>query len=219
MKTKNDNSTRLLLTNPRACVLYLAEISEEWTSMRILRNIKAEGIRCPVSCYPYSQDTLIVTDVDQQLPAVHFVATEEEEARKIFSFHNNHFSFKFPLDICESNGSVLVTDNERHCVFNLDVEAGSMAPVIGVYDDAGEEDGPIGIAKLSHPSGIAVKGSVAYIVEHPREYQGAVCVMYSFKGLVSFQTVWRRIAYSVGLISKRSTANDTELAKQLKPGN
>ena len=65
--------------------------------MRILRNIKAEGIRCPVSCYPYSQDTLIVTDVDQQSPAVHFVATEEEEARKIFSFQNNHFSFKFPF--------------------------------------------------------------------------------------------------------------------------
>ena len=210
VKTKNDNSERLLLTDPRACVLYLAEISEEWTSMRILQNIKAEGIRCPVSCYPYSQDTLIVTDVDQQSPAVHFVAIEEEEARKIFSFQNNHFSFKFSFDICESNGSVFVTDNERHCVFNLDVEAGSMAPVIGVYDDAREEDGPIETAKLSHPSGIAVRGSVIYIAEHPREYQG---VMYSLKGLMSFQTIWRRIAYSVGLISKRSIANDTELAK------
>ena len=35
-----------------------------------------------------------------------------------------------------------------------------MAPVIGMYDDAGEEDGPIEIAKLSHPSGIAARGSV-----------------------------------------------------------
>ena len=52
VKTKNDNSRCLLLMDPRACVLYLAEISEEWTSMRILRNVKAEGIRCPVSCYP-----------------------------------------------------------------------------------------------------------------------------------------------------------------------
>ena len=114
------------------------------------------------------------------------------------------------------NGSVFVTDNERHCVFNLDVEAGSMAPVIGMYNDAGEEDGPIEIAKLSHPSGIAVRGSVIYVAEHPREYQGAVRVMYSLQGLVSFQTIWRGIAYSMGLISKRSTANDTELAKAVK---
>ena len=170
MKTTNDNSRCLLLTDPTACVTYLAEISGEWPSMRIIRNIKPEGIRCPVSCYPYSEDTLIVTDVDQQSPAVHFVVIEEE-ARKIFSFQNNHFSFKFPFDVWESNGSVFVTDNERHCVFNIDVEEGSMAQVIGVYDDAGEEDGPIEIAKLSHPSGIAVRGSVIYIADHPREYQ------------------------------------------------
>ena len=162
--------------------------------MRLIRNKKAEGIRYPVSCYPYSQDTLIATDADQQSPAFHFVTIEEEEARKIFSFQNNHFSFKFPFDICKSKRSVFVTDNEMHCVSNLDVEAGSMAPVIGVYDDAGEEDGPIEIAKVSHPSGIAVRGSVIYIAEHPREYQGAVRVMYSLKGLVSFQTIWKGIA-------------------------
>ena len=166
--------------------------------MRILRNIKADGIRYPVSCYPYSKDTLIVTDVDQQSPAVHFITIEE--ARKLFSFENNHFSFKFPFDICELNGSVFVTDNERHCVFNLDVEAGSMAPVIGMYNDAGEEDGPIEIAKLSHPSGIAVRGSVIYVAEHPREYQGAVRVVYSLQGLVSFQTIWRGIAF-ISLLS------------------
>ena len=72
--------------------------------MRIIRNIKAEIIRYPASCYPYSQDTLIVTDVGQQSRAVHFV-TIEEEARRIFSFQNNHFSFKFPFDICKSKGS------------------------------------------------------------------------------------------------------------------
>ena len=71
----------------------------------------------------------------------------------------------------------------------------------------------IEITKLSHPSGIAVRGPVIYIGEHPRECQGAVHVMYSLKGLVSFQTIWRCIAYSMGLISKRSIGNNTELAK------
>ena len=67
----------------------------------------------------------------------HSIKTKYVKNEK-FSFQNNHFSFKFPFDICESNGSVFVTDNEKHCVFNLDVDAGSMAPVISVYDDAGE---------------------------------------------------------------------------------
>ena len=40
--------------------------------------------------------------------------------------------------------------------------------------------------------------------------------MYSLKGLVSFQTIWRGVAYSVRLISKRNTANDTELAEAVK---
>ena len=43
-----------------------------------------------------------------------------------------------------------------------------------VHDDAGEEDGPIEIAKLSHPSGIAVRGSFNRIAEDRLEYQGAV---------------------------------------------
>ena len=100
----------------------------------------------------------------------------------------------------------------RSTAFNPDVEAGSMAPVIGLYDDAGKEDGPLEIAKLSRPSGIAVRGSVIYIAEHPRECQGAVRVMYSLKGLV----IWRGLAYSMELISKRSIANDTELTKIVK---
>ena len=106
--------------------------------MRISPNIKAEGIRYPVSCYTYSQDTLIATYMDQQSPDIHFVTIEEKEARQIFSFQNNHFSFKFLFDIFESNWSMFVTDNERHCVFSLHVKEGSMAPVIGVYDDAGD---------------------------------------------------------------------------------
>ena len=77
-------------------------------------------------------------------------------------------------------------------------------------------DSPIEIAKLSHPSVIAVRWFVIYIAEHPREYQGATHVMYSLKGLVSFQAIWRGIAYSMGLISKRSTANDTELSETIK---
>ena len=215
IKTRGDDSRRLLLTDPKASAIFLGEISEDWTVLRILRNIKVVDIKLPVSCFIYTQDTLIVTDVDEQTPAVHFV-TIEAEARKIFSFSNPHLSFKFPFDICESNGHIFVSDNERHCVFELDITSRSMAPVFGVYDDEGEEDGPVEHAKLSYPSGLASRGSVIYIGEHPREFQGAIRLVYSLKGLGNFQEIWQGIAFSMGLISKRNTATDPELARVVK---
>ena len=64
-----------------------------------------------------------------------------------------------------------------------------MAAVFGVYDDEGEEDGPVEHAKLSYPSGFASRGSVTYIGEHPRELQGAIRLVYSLKGLGNFQEI------------------------------
>ena len=147
--------------------------------------------------------------------AVHFV-TIEAEARKMFSFSNRHLSFKFPFDICESNGHTFLSDNERHCVLELDLTSRSMAPGFGVYHDEGAEDGLVEHAKLSYPSGLASRGSVIYIGEHPMEFQGAIRLVYSFKGLGNFQEIWQGIAFSMGLISKRNTANDPELASVVK---
>ena len=158
---------------------------------------------------------MIVTDVDEQTPAVHFV-TIEAEARKIFSFSNRHLSFKFPYDICESSGYIFVRDNESHCVFELDLTSNSMAPVFGVYDNEGEEDGPVEHAKFSYPSRLSSRGSVIYIGEHPREFQGAMRLAYSLKGLGNFQEILQGIAFSMGLIFKSNTANDPELARVVK---
>ena len=109
-----------------------------------------------------------------------------------------------------------MNDNERHCDFELDLTSRSMAPVFGVYDDEGEEDGSVGHAKLSNPSGFASRGSVIYTGEHPRELQGAIRLVYSLKGLDNFQEIWQGIAFSMGLISKRNIKNDPELARVVK---
>ena len=200
INTRGDDSRRLLLTDPEASAIFLGEISEDWT---VLRNIKVEDIKLHISFFIYTQDTLIVSHVDDQTPAVHFV-TIEAEARKIFSFR--HLSFTFPFDICESNGHIFVSDNERHCVFELDLISRSMTLVFGVYDDEGEEDGPVEYAKLSYPSGLASKGSVIYIGEHPREIQGVIRLVYSLKGLGNFQEIWARdrIFYGLDFCAKHS---------------
>ena len=60
-----------------------------------------------------------------------------------------------------------MNDNERHCVYKLDLTSRSMAPVFGVYGDEGKENGPVKHSKLSYPSGFASRCSVIYIGKHP----------------------------------------------------
>ena len=43
-------------------------------------------------------------------------------------------------------------------------------PVIGSYDTERQEDRPLDKATLSHPAGIASRGDVIYITEHPPNY-------------------------------------------------
>ena len=67
-----------------------------------------------------------------------------------------------------------------------------------------QEDSPVENSQLAFLSGIKSKGSIIYIADHLREYQGRIRMVYSLKGLGGFQRIWRKIAFSVGLISKRS---------------
>ena len=85
-KTRGDVCRHLLLTDPKASAIFLGEISEDWTVLWILRNIKVKDIKLPVSCFIYTQHTSIVTDVDEHTPAVHFVTIEAEATKDVF-FH------------------------------------------------------------------------------------------------------------------------------------
>ena len=113
-----ENSRRILLTDQRASTIHLGKISEDLTFLGIIRRFQPHGIKVLVFGFVCSQDALAITDVDQQSPpAVDFI-TVENDSEKI-SFHSPKFSFKFPFDICQSNGFLFVIDNERHCDFKL----------------------------------------------------------------------------------------------------
>ena len=101
-----------LQSGPTSSALYLTEVSEDWGFIRILRDIKPLCVQLPGFCYPYSQDTLIMTGINKDSPAVHFV-TNDEDVHIKFTFKNNNVSFKFPFDICETNRSFFVSDSER----------------------------------------------------------------------------------------------------------
>ena len=75
--------------------------------------------------------------------------------------------------------------------------------MVGSYDTEGQEDDPSDKATLSHPAGIASRGDVIYIAEHPPNYQGAILMYYSLDGLINFQSSWNVIASSMGLVSRR----------------
>ena len=85
---------RFFVTDPTSSVVYLTEISEDWGSMRILHDIKPPCVQLPVFCYPYSQDTLIMTDVNKDTPAVHFVTIDEVNSlSRTMSASNSHSTY------------------------------------------------------------------------------------------------------------------------------
>ena len=104
--------------------------------------------------------------------------TVDEEIKVEYSFHNTDFSIGFPFGICEATNGLYVADYAKHCVYQLDIANKTFRPVIGSYDTEGQEDSPSDKATLSHPAGIASRGDVIYIAEHPPNYQGTTRMCY-----------------------------------------
>ena len=196
---------RFLVIDPTSSVVYLTEVSEDWGSMRILRDIKPPCVQLPVSCYPYLQDTLIMTDINKDSPTVFFV-TIDEDVHSEFTFKNNNVSFKYPFNICESNESFFVSDNERHCLFKLDIQSGTM--------DLARMMARGQLLRCHTP--VESQVEVLQFASIKRVSRCWYRNIYSIQSLVDFQKMWRDIAYSIGHISKRSITNDPYFAKSVK---
>ena len=201
------HTRRALITDPKNGCICLAEISEDFTVLSIIRKIVTDEIERAICCLQFTPDALIVTCVSRHLTknngtGVKFL-TVDDEIEVEYSFHNTDFSIGFSFGICEATNGIYVADYAKHCVYQLDIANKTFRPVIGSYDTEGQEDGPSDKATLSHPVGIASKGDVMYIAEHPPNYQGAIRMYYSLDGLINFQSSWNGIASSMGLVSRR----------------
>ena len=100
--------------------------------------------------------------------------TVDDEIKVEYSFHNTDFSIGFPFGICEATNGIYVADYAKHFVYQLDIANKTFRP----YDTEGQEDSPSDKATLSHPAGIASRGDVTYMAEHPPNYQGAIRMYY-----------------------------------------
>ena len=69
-----------------------------------------------------------------------------------------------------------------------------MAVILGHLNDPDQTDGPSNSAKLCSPAGVAARGACLYVAEHPSEFQGAIRMASSLKGLVRFQSTWHDIS-------------------------
>ena len=171
------HSRRALITDPQNGCICLTEISEDFTVLSIIRKILTDEIERPICCLQFTPDALIVTCVSRHLTndgtGVKSL-TVDDETEVEYSFRNTDFSIGFPFGICEATNGIYVADYAKHCVYQLDIANKTFRPVIGSYDTEGQEDGPSDKATLSHPAGIASRGDVIYMAEHPPNYQGAI---------------------------------------------
>ena len=72
-----------------------------------------------------------------------------------------------PFGLCELGS---------HCLYELNVDTRDVSVIGGKLDDYGTDDGPV-------PSGLASRGEVLYIAEHPLNQQGAVRLCIHCQGL------------------------------------
>ena len=120
----------------------------------------------------------------------------------------------FFLSVYVSQETLFVCQTMRNIAFlNLILHSGPLRQWLESMR-LKDMNGPLDKATLSHPAGIAVRSAVIYIAEHPSVYQGATCLCYSLEGFVKFQSAWKDIASSMGLVSKREALQNQEKAKQ-----
>ena len=208
-----------LITDPKNGCICLTEITEDFTVLSIIRQTVTDEIERPICCLQFTPDALIVTCVSRHLTndgtGVKFL-TVDDEIKVEYSFHNTDFSIGFPFGICEATNVTYVADYAKHCVYQLQIANKTFRPVIGSYDTEGQEDGPLDKATLSHPAGIASRGDVIYIAEHPPNYQGSIRMYYSLDGPINFQSSWNGIASSVGTVSRRMVRQNQAVAREIK---
>ena len=111
---------------------------------------------------------------------------------------------------------VLLSDEEKHTVYKLNVEEHNKELFVGKEDTAGFDDGITKEARITSPCGICNRGMVLYISEHPENKQGGVRFYSSLSGgLISFKSAWRDIVLCFGNISKRKRLHYIFIISQL----
>ena len=88
-----------------------------------------------------------------------------------------------PFGLCELGDKTVCYDLGSHCLYELNVGTRDLSVIAGKLDDDGTDDGPVETATFSSPSGLASKGEVLYIAEHPLKQQGAVRLCICCQGL------------------------------------
>ena len=87
--------------------------------LTLTKKISPDGIKRPICCHQFSQDSVIVTSVPDPFSngdgSVVFV-TVNGDTKVDFSFSNIDYCFSFPFGICESMDLIYVSDYGKHCL-------------------------------------------------------------------------------------------------------
>ena len=204
------NKEQVLVTNPVAGKIYLCALSDDYTSITICRTIESPELSHPIDCLYFADNVIVVTDclsTDELSGEVKVVIIEDSGVKEAFKFGAAH-GVAFPFGLCEMDGEIYFSDHLKHCIFKINFSEQSAAVILGHLNDPDQTDGPSNSAKLCFPAGVAARGACLYVAEHPSEFQGAIRMASSLKGLVQFQSTWHDIAESMGLVSERARSSD-----------
>ena len=116
---------------------------------------------------------------------------------------SNNEQFRRPLGLCSHDNSILVSDQENHCIHKIDEELEQCEVFVGKENVEGFVDSCFDNATLSSPAGICNRQLTIFICENPAAKQGAIRVCSLLNGLVAFKSIWKEFGRAFGMYSKR----------------
>ena len=211
------NDNQFIVTNPVKAKIYLTELSPGYKEAAVLHVITQQGIYRPLDCM-YCNGKYFCTDKDglnaitlQPDGKIELVCLNPGK-RIVHGF--SIVAAQKPLD--NKKTRLLVSDYKSHSIIEIDEDDLTSNVIAGQYNTSGFEDGPLEIARLNCPVGLACRGTSVYVAEHPDDHQGSVRIVQYLEGLKRFQVIWNLVSKAFGMVSRKETWIDPNQAEEKK---
>ena len=195
---KESHDSILFCTDPVNIAIYVINLLDDCHQCFIESTISLEYITRPIDCLPWNNFEILITGTT---PEGKGVVKCNYFDKKVIASNNEQFCR--PFGLCNYDNSILVSDQENHCIFKLDEQLDQCEVFVGKRNLEGFVDGCAENSTLSSPAGICSRELTLFICENPATKQGSIRVLSLLNGLVSFRSIWKEFTRAVGMYSKR----------------
>ena len=160
----------ILVCDPLNKCVHLLRVSDNRDSLTSLHVIRCgNSLAFPMDCLCFGDNALIVTEGRNNIDdtaGIRFLILDHAEERIEFNFMLPSENSS-PFGLCELGDKTVCSDLGSPYLYELNVDTRDVSVIAWKLDNDGTDDGPVETATFSSPSGLASRGEVLCISEHP----------------------------------------------------